>query len=67
MTSSHWTGTAGIASHTKRIALQLLHWWRAPDAAERYLAAASDHADLERRVQALERTDCGPRFVTYNH
>ena len=37
------------------------------DAAERYLAAATDHADLERRVRILDRTNCTPVFVTFNH
>ena len=42
-------------------------WWRAGDAAEQYLAAATDRADLERRMRTLERASGGPAFVTFNH
>ena len=34
---------------------------------ERYLAAATDLADLERRMRVLERANRGPFFVTFNH
>ena len=40
---------------------------RPESAGERYLAAATDHADLERRIRDLERTSRGPAFVTFNH
>ena len=40
---------------------------RPESAGERYLAAATDHADLERRIRDLERTNRGPAFVTFNH
>jgi hypothetical protein len=33
----------------------------------RYLAAATDHADLERRMRTLDRANCAPLFVTFNH
>jgi hypothetical protein len=44
-----------------------LRWWRTRDATERYLGAATDHADLERRIRELERRSSGPAFVTFNH
>jgi hypothetical protein len=46
---------------------QFLHWLRARDETERYLGAATDHADLERRIRDLERMNSGPSFVTFNH
>ena len=42
-------------------------WWQADDTAEEYLAAATDLADLERRLRILERASGGPVFVTFNH
>lgn len=36
-------------------------------AGDRYLAEATDLADLERRMRVLERTTGGPAFVTFNH
>jgi Protein of unknown function (DUF3563) len=41
-------------------------WWRAQDPAEQFLAAATDLADLERRIRALERASGGPGIVTFN-
>lgn len=35
--------------------------------AERYLSAAADHADLERRIRELERCNSGPALTTYTH
>jgi hypothetical protein len=46
---------------------RLGRWLRRQDAAERYLDAATDHADLERRLRALERGNCGPALLTFNH
>jgi len=46
---------------------RLLRWFRTQGADERYLAAATDLADLERRMRALERVSNGPPFVTFNH
>ena len=57
-------GTVAKARHLRR---QFLRWWRLPDATERYLGAATDHADLERRMRELERMSSGPAFVTFNH
>jgi hypothetical protein len=48
-------------------AQRLVRWSRNRSFHERYLAAATDHADLERRERALERTTTGPAFVTFNH
>jgi hypothetical protein len=41
--------------------------WRLEDPRERYLAAATDLADLERRMRALELGRSPPVFVTFNH
>jgi hypothetical protein len=51
----------------ERVFHRLRHWWRVPSSEERYLAAATDLADLERRMRALERAGSGPPFVTFNH
>ena len=45
----------------------LRRWWRHGGAEERYLAEATDAADLERRMRALERASGGPAFPTFNH
>lgn len=45
----------------------LLRWWQPLDRDERYLAAATDPADLERRLRVLERSAGGPQFMTFNH
>jgi hypothetical protein len=46
---------------------RLRRWWRPLDRDEEYLAAATDPADLERRLRILERGSGGPQFVTFNH
>jgi len=46
---------------------ELRRWWRSGDPAERYLAEATTHAELERRMRILERASGGPAFVTFNH
>jgi hypothetical protein len=46
---------------------RLWRWLRPVDRDEQYLAAATDHADLERRMRAIERRTAGPPFVTFNH
>jgi len=46
---------------------RLRSFLRAVERDERYLAAATDHADLERRMRTLERGLPGPQFVTFNH
>jgi Protein of unknown function (DUF3563) len=45
----------------------LQRWLRPLDRDEQYLAAATDPADLERRLRAIERDGRGPPFVTFNH
>lgn len=44
-----------------------LKGWRSHDPSERYLAGATTHAELERRMRVLERPSGGPPFVTFNH
>jgi len=34
---------------------------------ERYLAEATDHADLERRIRVLDREHHAPVMTTFNH
>ena len=67
MTCSASKGKAGTAAKARHLGRQFLRWWRVRDATERYLSAATDHADLERRIRNLERTNSGPSFVTFNH
>jgi hypothetical protein len=45
----------------------LRRWWQLADTEEQYLAAATDLADLERRIRVLERASGGPVFATFNH
>jgi len=42
-------------------------WWRSQDPEQQYLAAATDLADLERRMRVLERGSGAQVFVTFNH
>jgi hypothetical protein len=51
----------------RRLPHDLRSYFRTADAAERYLSLATDHADLERRIRAVERSDRGPALVTFNH
>jgi len=46
---------------------RLRRWMNRATSEERYLAAASDHADLERRMRAVERAGRGPALVTSDH
>lgn len=63
----------GIATQTSSAARpsgiveRLQHWWHAADSEQSYLEAATDPADLERRMRLLERGSGGPVFVTFNH
>lgn len=41
--------------------------WRVLSSEVQYLSAATDHADLERRMRVLERESGGPVYVTFNH
>jgi hypothetical protein len=59
---------AAVEAQPDSVIQRLRHWWRSESAEERYLAAASDVSDLERRMRALERGREGrPLFVTFNH
>jgi hypothetical protein len=60
-------GCAAPGAEGNRLLQRLRHWWRRGSAEEQYLAAATDTADLERRMRALERASGGPAFVTFNH
>jgi hypothetical protein len=46
---------------------RLLRWLRPVDRDEQFLAAATDVADLERRLRIVERRAGGQQFVTFNH
>lgn len=59
--------SVSFESKPDNIVQQLRRWWGRPDAEERYLAAATDHAELERRIRVLQRARGGPVFVTFNH
>jgi hypothetical protein len=50
-----------------RLVSRLMSWYRASAPEERYLAAATDHADLELRIRVLDHASLGPAFVTFNH
>ena len=67
MTSGQSTRKAECVIRARGFVRQFVRWWRAQDASERYLACATDHADLERRIRDLERMNSGPTFVTFNH
>ena len=54
-------------NHAETIVERLRHWWRSRETVDEYLAAATDHADIERRLRELERSSGGPAFVTFNH
>lgn len=60
-------GSASREAHPDGIGERLRRWWRLEDPAEQYLTAATDLADLERRIRVLERASGGPVFVTFNH
>jgi Protein of unknown function (DUF3563) len=58
---------ASSAVRPSSIARRLRRWWRSRDPEEQYLAAATDLADLERRMRVLERARGGAVFETFNH
>ena len=50
-----------------RLCKRVGRWWTGrEDAMERYLSAATDHADVERRIRELERRNAGPALLTFN-
>ena len=57
--------SAGPRDGLKRFAYRLRRWWRSQDAEEQYLATATNLAELERRLRALERANGGPAFAPY--
>jgi hypothetical protein len=67
MTDREFLGNAPPTSGPGGIIEQLFGWWRGTDSDQEYLAAATDLADLERRMQQLDRGDGGPVFETFNH
>ena len=58
---------APLEAQPSSIVELLLRWWKGKDPSEEYLAGATDHADLERRMRLLDRWNGGPVFVTFNH
>jgi hypothetical protein len=52
---------------SESVVQRLRRWWQFSDPSERYLAEATSHAELERRMRVLERASGGPAFVTFNH
>ena len=52
---------------SKAFLQRLRRWMRRAAPEERYLAAANDHADLERRMRAIERSNHEPALITFNH
>jgi hypothetical protein len=67
MNDSGLRDNAALASQPGGIVAQLRGWWRGTDSDEEYLAAATDLADLERRMRLLDRGSGGPVFETFNH
>ena len=61
------SGGAVPGAEGNGILARLRQWWRRGSAEEEYLAGATDTADLERRMRALERASGGPAVVTFNH
>lgn len=49
-----------------RLMESLRSWWSSRDADEEFVAAATDLADLERRLREVERRS-GGLFITFNH
>jgi Protein of unknown function (DUF3563) len=55
-------------SKWRRSIAKRLSGFRTHNPDERYLAASTDHADLERRLRAIDRESCTTSlFVTFNH
>jgi len=46
-----------------RFVQQFLQWWRAQDPQAQYIAAATNLADLELRLQAVERANSEPHLT----
>ena len=67
MTDRQSLCSTSTKAESSTIAQRLRRWFRSQDPGEQYLAAASDLADLERRIRELERATGGPGIVTFNH
>jgi hypothetical protein len=67
MHDREFLGNASPASEPGGIVTQLRQWWSAGDSDQAYLAAATDLADLERRMRLVDRGNGGPVFETFNH
>jgi hypothetical protein len=67
MRARNLTGDASPEAKPRSIAQQVRRWWRSRGREELYLAAATDLADLERRMRVLERTRGGVVFEKFNH
>ena len=55
------------SSMVRRLFAWLHGWWAAGYRHDRYLTAATDLPDLERRIKSIERGYGGPLWVTFNH
>jgi hypothetical protein len=61
------TGSTSTEAEANSLIRRFLRRWRLRTMEEEYLSAATDLADLERRIRVLERASNGPTFVTFNH
>jgi len=59
--------TVSADAKSRSIVRRFWRWWRSRDPEQQYLAAATDLADLERRIRVLERRSSAQVFVTFNH
>jgi Protein of unknown function (DUF3563) len=59
--------SAPFEAKANRIVQRARRWWRRRNTGDQYLAAATDPADLERRMRILERESGGPAVVPFNH
>jgi hypothetical protein len=67
MNDRQQTASATNRTEAGGVIQQLRRAWRAQSMEERYLSGATDLADLERRMRALERGSNVSVFVTFNH
>ena len=67
MTDRETSSGATRRAERNNVIQRLRCWWGRRSSEEEYLNAATDLADLERRMRVLERASGGPVFVTFNH
>jgi hypothetical protein len=67
MNESGLESNASSQSNVQHLVGKLWGCLQDPTPHEQYLASATDHADLERRMRLLERMGDGSMFVTFNH